>query len=67
MDEVSQKSPAQIVASLREMIRAGKPDQWIGMQARLLIEPGTTWRDTGSQAGFDPGTAWERHDDPEQK
>jgi hypothetical protein len=23
------------------------------------------WTDTGSQAGYEPGTPWERHDDPE--
>ena len=55
-------SAPEIVEKLREWIRQGKPDAWIGMQARLLIEPG--WADTGSGAGYDP-TAWERHDDPE--
>ena len=67
-------SAAEIVAKLRNWIREGKPDHWIGMQARLLIEPGARgrrrsdsgsgdWIDTGSGPGV--STAWERHDDPE--
>lgn len=84
MNAVSQKlDDAAIVAQLRKWIRQGKSDHWLGMQARLLIEPGrtpdnggrlgarregTVWVDTGSQAGYEPpGAAWERHDDPEQQ
>jgi len=37
--------------------------------AGVIELPDTPWKDTGSGAGWSEsdGTAWERHDDPEQQ
>lgn len=57
---------AVIVAKLREMVRAGKSDSWIGLQVRLLLEaraeelrelgvvelPDEGWTDTGTGPGY---------------
>lgn len=68
-DTLSTPDPAAQVAEVREIItnRGDHSCESTLLAIRRVVDPPPAepdWRDTGSGPGF--GTAWERHDDPDQ-
>lgn len=73
-DTLSMPDPAAQVAEVRHIIQARGSHSCEStlLAIRRVVIPDspsggrdTDWRDTGSGPGF--GTAWERHDDPDQQ
>lgn len=66
---LSTPDPAAQVAEVREIIahRGDHSCESTLLAIRRVVDPppDTDWLDTGSGPGF--GTAWERHDDPDQQ